>query len=99
MNPRSPLPILAALGRNIRTNRNALGLSQMGLADESGLHRTYIADLERGARNPSLISMARIALAMKMTVSDLCREVDARFSLEEPGPSTADGPSRRDVGL
>jgi transcriptional regulator with XRE-family HTH domain len=71
----------------------------MGLADESGLHRTYIADLERGARNPSLISMARIALAMKMTVSDLCRAVDVRFSLEEPGPSIADGPSRRDVNI
>lgn len=82
MNPRSPLPILAALGTNIRKNRNALGLSQMRVAEQAGLHRTYIADLERGARNPSLISMARIACALKLSVSDLCRGIDNHFSVE-----------------
>ena len=44
--------------------RRAKGLSQEALALEAGLHRTFIAHLERGVRNPALDNVERIALAL-----------------------------------
>ncbi len=58
-------------GTAIRIHRVALQISQEELADRSGLHRTYISDVERGARNPSLESIERLARALKVSVSAL----------------------------
>lgn len=44
--------------------RRAKGLSQEALALEAGLHRTFIAHVERGVRNPALDNVERIALAL-----------------------------------
>ncbi len=51
-------------GRAVRGQRLRVGLSQEQLARESGLQRTYICDVERGSRNPSLRNMQRIADAL-----------------------------------
>ncbi len=59
------------LARNLRDLRKAQGLSQEAFADESGLHRTYISDLERGARNPTISVADRIAKALKVSVGQL----------------------------
>jgi len=45
-----------------------MGISQEELADRAGLHRTYISDLERGARNPSLESIQRLAKALEVSL-------------------------------
>jgi hypothetical protein len=45
------------LGNAIKRKRSALGISQEELAARAGLHRTYVSDVERGARNPSLESV------------------------------------------
>jgi CheY-like chemotaxis protein/DNA-binding transcriptional regulator YiaG len=63
------------LGTAIRTRRNKLGLSQEELAFRSSLHRTYVADIERGARNPSLESIAKLSKALKLSLSDLFTEI------------------------
>jgi len=47
------------LGVAIKTQRTSLGISQEELAHRAGLHRTYISDLERGARNPSIESIEK----------------------------------------
>jgi transcriptional regulator with XRE-family HTH domain len=52
------------LGRNLRSLRQAKGLSQEAFAEEAGLHRTYVSDLERGARNPSLTVVDKLARAL-----------------------------------
>lgn len=59
------------LSRNIRTLRAARGWSQEALALEAGLHRTFVAHVERGARNISLNNIERIALALSVPVSRL----------------------------
>jgi two-component system response regulator len=59
------------LGAVIRTERSALGISQEELANRAGLHRTYVSDLERGARNPSLESVEKLAQALDLSVSTL----------------------------
>jgi transcriptional regulator with XRE-family HTH domain len=50
-----------AVGRNLRTYREARGLSQEEFAAELGVHRTYMGAIERGERNLSLKSVERIA--------------------------------------
>lgn len=63
--------ITNTLGASIRARRKSLGLSQEELGFRSGLHRTYVADLERGSRNPSLESIAKLAKALELSLADL----------------------------
>lgn len=59
------------LGRAVRKRRLKLGLSQERLGEAADLHRTYIADVERGARNLSLLSILKISQALRTTPSRL----------------------------
>lgn len=63
--------VAAMLGATIRDRRIALHISQEELAIRSGLHRTYLSDVERGARNPSIKSIERIAHALDVPVVTL----------------------------
>jgi transcriptional regulator with XRE-family HTH domain len=54
--------------RELRTERE---LSQEKLAEEAGIHRTYLGGIELGLRNPSLRNVGRIAQALSVSVSDL----------------------------
>ena len=68
---------LATFGLNVRKRREALKLSQLQAAEKADLDPTYISGIERGVRNPSLVSIARVAKALGMTVSELCTGVRA----------------------
>ena len=48
-----------------------MGISQEELAERADLHRTYVSDVERGARNLSLESITRLARALDVSVSSL----------------------------
>lgn len=63
--------IRARLARNLRSLREDSGLSQEDFADEIGLHRTYVSLLERGARNPSIALIDKIAQALGVTAGKL----------------------------
>jgi len=64
-------PAARALGVRVRELRSKRGWSQEELAGQARLHRTYIADIERGKRNPSLWTIVRIARALGCPVRDL----------------------------
>jgi len=53
----------------LRACRGRLGISQEELAGRAGLHRTYVSDIERGARNLSLESIDKLAKALEIPVS------------------------------
>jgi transcriptional regulator with XRE-family HTH domain len=54
-------------GRAIRQRRQELGWSQEHLAAQARLHRTYVADVERGQRNISLENIIKMAEALQLT--------------------------------
>jgi CheY-like chemotaxis protein len=56
------------LGIAIRDKRAEMGISQEELADRAGLHRTYVSDIERGARNPSLESIEKLSRALELSL-------------------------------
>lgn len=65
-------------GDGVRSRREELGLTQEDLADKAGIHRTYLSDIERGARNLSLINIERMALALELSLSELFQLVEQR---------------------
>jgi len=65
---RSAIDLRTRLGLAIKRERFVLGISQGELAHRSGLHRTYVSDLERGARNPSIESIEKLARALRVSV-------------------------------
>ena len=67
---------LVRFGARVRTARQAAGLSQEALADESGLHRTYVGGVERGERNIGLLNLIRLARALRVEPADLLRDAD-----------------------
>ena len=64
-------PVGKALGKRIRELRTKKGWSQERLADESGMHRSYMWGVEQGVRNPSLRNLTRIADALEVGLADL----------------------------
>lgn len=64
------------LGRAVKTVRVSRGLTQEQVSAASGLHPTYISDIERGARNPSWEAVTRLAAGMGTTVEEIGRTYD-----------------------
>ena len=59
------------VGGNVRAVRQARGMTQEQLAEQSGFSQQYISDLERGRRNPTIVSLYELAQALKSTPIDL----------------------------
>jgi transcriptional regulator with XRE-family HTH domain len=59
------------LGLNLAKLRRERGLSQEAFADQAGIHRTYISDIERGSRNPTITVVAKIAKALGVSLGSL----------------------------
>ena len=51
-------------------------MSQEDMAEASGLHRTYVGDVERGERNISIDNMEKMAKAVKKSLAELVLEID-----------------------
>lgn len=59
------------LGLNVRRYRKTRGLSQEALADAVDLAVTYVGQIERGLRNPTLDVVERLAKALNVKPLDL----------------------------
>ncbi len=55
------MDIRQRLGNNVRRLRTEKGWSQEDYADRAGIHRTYVSDIERGARNPTVTIVEKLA--------------------------------------
>lgn len=67
---------LTLLGLNVRHLREDLSLTQEALAERCDLDSTYISGIERGVRNPSVLSLTRLAKGLNTTISALCEGID-----------------------
>jgi len=61
------------LGQNVSSFRKKLGYSQEKLAEKAQLHWTYVSDIERGRRNPSLQTIVRLAMALNRKPFELIK--------------------------
>jgi transcriptional regulator with XRE-family HTH domain len=59
------------VGRNAKKIRLAKGLTQEEFAERSGFSQQYISDLERGRRNPTVVSLYELAQALGVTHMEL----------------------------
>ena len=67
---------LTALGANIRRRRQRQALTQEQVAATADLDPTYISGIERGVRNPSILSVLKIAQALDTTIAALTKGID-----------------------
>lgn len=65
------MDVVQLLGRNVRRYRKLRGMTQEQLALDAGMERSYVSDLERGTRNPSVRSLDRLAEALRIEPSAL----------------------------
>lgn len=64
---------LIELGKIIKSKCELKGLTQLELAEKSGVDRNYIGMLERGERNPSYLSLLKIAKGLNIQVFNLIK--------------------------
>jgi XRE family aerobic/anaerobic benzoate catabolism transcriptional regulator len=65
---------LAQLGERVRAWRNGRGMTRRALAEASGVSERYLAQLESGRGNISVLLLRKVALAMDVAVESLARE-------------------------
>jgi transcriptional regulator with XRE-family HTH domain len=62
---------ITKFGRALREIRLKKKMSQGDIAEKLGVHRSYISGLERGKRNPSLLTIKKMAQALGVQAKDL----------------------------
>lgn len=83
----------------VREYRQLLGITQEELAWRSDLHRTYIADIERGARNITLRSVENLAKALQITIGHLISSAAAKLTTAIPADAPTDPIVEKDILL
>lgn len=66
-----PDDLLVQLGERIRKLRKRRGWTQVVMAEKIGLDRSFIADVERGKRNISILNLEIMAKGFRVTLSQL----------------------------
>jgi transcriptional regulator with XRE-family HTH domain len=92
--------LLQRFGTLLRSCRKQRGLSQRALAARTGIHHTYISEIELGQRNISVLTLLRVTAVLDMPASWLLTRMDACTPLtawdSRPPPSTQDAAVTRD---
>jgi len=63
----------ALVGRNVQRIRHRKGLTQEELSEKAGFTQQYISDLENGRRNPTVVTLYELAMALGVSHMDLLR--------------------------
>lgn len=63
--------VRSRLATNLRRLREAKGWSQEDYADRADIHRTYVSDIERGRRNPTITVVEKLAKPFDLRAGDL----------------------------
>ncbi len=69
-----------AFGLTLQDLRKVRKISQEELGFESGCHRTYISQLERGRKSPSLRTIFQLAVALKTSPSEIVLRVEQAYA-------------------
>ena len=77
--PSERLAVARAFGEVLRRHRLEAGLTQEALAARCGLHSTYVSQLERGLKTPSLAVLVGIADELGLRASELVAELERRL--------------------
>ena len=70
------MDVVQLLGVNVRHHRKLMGLTQEQLAAAADMERSYVSDLERGTRNPSVLALGRLAKALGIQPYQLLMAVE-----------------------
>ncbi|MEL7034913.1 MAG: helix-turn-helix transcriptional regulator [Cyanobacteria bacterium J06592_8] len=73
------MTLAKAFGQVLKQKCETLKLTQEQLAFEVELHRTYISLLERGLKSPTLDVIFRLAIALKISPSELIKKVEKLY--------------------
>ncbi len=65
------------VGERVRIERQRRGMSRRVLAETSGVSERYLAELERGAGNASVLLLRQVAAALDVRIEDLAREPES----------------------
>ena len=65
------MDVVKLLGENVRRYRKLADISQEELSLRTGIKRSYISDLERGTRNPTVRALGLLAEGLKIEPSAL----------------------------
>jgi transcriptional regulator with XRE-family HTH domain len=90
-----PDTTLQRFGATLRQYRQHAGLSHRALAAKTGIHYTYITQIEQGRRNVSVLALLRLARALGIPSSWLLAQLDPRVPLA-PSATCNPLPSRGD---
>ena len=72
-----------ALGKVLVKYRTIEKISQEELADRAGIHRTYVSQIERGLKSPTLAVLFHISKSLNTTASNLISEVEQNHNIDE----------------
>lgn len=67
------------IGKIIARYRNEKGLSQETLADLAQIHRTYVSQIERGLKYPTIYVLVQISKALDVKLSELIIELEKKI--------------------
>ncbi|UFS73716.1 helix-turn-helix domain-containing protein [Tardiphaga sp. 37S4] len=70
-----------AFGKIIAGLRQSAQISQEELAERAAIHRTYVSQIERGLKSPTIVMLLKLAKALNTTPSKIMQKLEAEMGL------------------
>lgn len=87
------MDLRVVVGLNVQRIRREQALSQEELSFRSGFTRSYLSGLEAGRRNPTILSLEKIASALGASVEDLIHRLEKDTAARDK--AAADGATKK----